>query len=254
MNSQRMKPDSWVVLDNSTAPAYDWSVSKSYPGVIYERVYEPQTIAQQRNRCLEIALEQGADYIVFWDDDDFYPPTRISKGVEVLEKDRESDMSGSSLMYLLLTRENVLMTTGPFNKNHATAATWTIRRSYAEKNKFDPTHVKGEERGFTKDWTAKMIQVPAEDSIVVMGHSRNTVDKSELLRRPTVYLAKIINSDNGKMAFRSRWTVQWGIWKSTFVDEGCAPPQDCNLLEESQSVAIPILHIEETEESAEHHT
>ena len=251
MSAQKMKPDAWVIVDNSSTPAYDWSVAKSYPGVVYERIYEPKTISEQRNRCLEIALREGADYIVFWDDDDYYPPTRISVGVEALAKNPESDIAGSSLMYLLLTRENVLMTTGPFNKDHATAATWTIRRSYAEKNRFNPIRLKGEERDFTNEWTAKMLQVSAEDMIVVMGHGRNTVDKSDLLKRPNVYLAKFVNSDNGKMVFRSRWTVQWDIWKATFVDGVYSPPPECNQLAVSQSVEVPSLHTEETGASAE---
>jgi glycosyltransferase involved in cell wall biosynthesis len=221
--SQTMKPDLWVILDNSTRPADDWSIAKDIPWVVYERVHEERPIGWLRNRCLELALENGAEYIVFWDDDDYYPPTRISSGVTVLEANPDIDMTGSSLMYLLLTRENVLLTTGPFHDAHATAATHTIRRRYAEAHRFDPEKARGEEITFTKGWTAKIRQVPAEETIVVMGHSRNTVDKSQLLARPQMFNAKVINDVNGKMAFRSRWPVQWDLWKRTFVDE--APPK-----------------------------
>jgi len=215
MNMQKLKPDVWVVLDNSTTPAYDWSVAKDYPSVLYERVYEPKTIGALRNRCLEIALEQGADYIVFWDDDDYYPPTRISSGVDALVKHPEGDISAASKMYVLLTRENVLMTVGPYGDRHGTAATYTIRRSYAESHRF-LDKARGEELEFTGHWTAKLIQVPAEESIVVMGHSKNTVDKSDLLKRPQVYLAKVLNADNGKMVVRARWPVPWAVFRTTF--------------------------------------
>jgi glycosyltransferase involved in cell wall biosynthesis len=227
MLSQKCKPDLWIVLDNSTRPADDWAVAKDLPWVLYERVVEEKPIGWLRNRCLELALENGADYIVFWDDDDYYPPTRISSGVEALEADPTLDMTGSSLMYLLLTRENVLMTTGPFHERHATAATHTIRRSYAETHRFDPEKTRGEEITFTKGWTAKIKQIPAEDVIVVMGHTRNTVDKSQLLLRPQTFNAKLINDINGKMAFRARWPVQWDLWKRTFVDEAPALLLDC---------------------------
>jgi hypothetical protein len=126
------------------------------------------------------------------------------------------------MMYLLLTRVNVLMTTGPFNDHHATAATHTIRRRYAETHRFDPTKVRGEEVTFTDGWTAKLKQLPAEDTIVVMGHSRNTVDKSQLLARPQMFNAKVVNDINGKMVFRSRWPVGWDLWRRTFVDEAPA--------------------------------
>lgn len=223
MLSQRLKPDLWVVVDNSTRPAEDWSIAKDLSWVVYDRVYEEKPIGWLRNRCLEIALAQGADYIVFWDDDDYYPPTRVSSGVAALEANPELDMTGSSRMYLLLTRENVLMTTGPFHDNHATAATHTIRRAYAETHRFDPEKTRGEEVTFTKGWTAKIQQVPAEDTIVVMGHCRNTVDKSQLLLRPQMFNARVINDINGKMVFRSRWPVQWDLWKRTFVDAAPSP-------------------------------
>ncbi len=253
MSAQKRQPDLWIVLDNSTTPAEDWSVAKDYPNVLYERVYEPKAIGWMRNRCLELALENGADYIVFWDDDDYYPPTRISSGVDALDAHPEVDMAGSTTMYILLVKENLLMTTGPFHDKHATAATWTIRRSYAEKHRFDPEKMKAEEVGFTDGWKANIHQLKPEDVIVVMGHSRNTVSKAELAVRPKVFAANFVNSDNGRMAFRCRWPVQWDLWKQTFSDEGQAPPPESNSQEMVQTVEVPTLHIEETAKSDEHH-
>lgn len=253
MDAQIRKPDLWIVVDNSNCPAYDWSVAKDCSYVQYHRVHGEKPIGWLRNMCLELALKEGADYIVFWDDDDYYPPTRISTGVNALEKNPTGDISGSSKMYILLTRENVLMTTGPFHDKHATAATWTIRRNYAEKHRFNPEKTRGEELDFTDKWNANIIQVPAEEMIVVMGHSRNTVDKSQLLTNPRTFAAERVNNDNGKMMFRCRWPVQWDIWKSTFSDATRVLPQDYTPSEVLQKVEIPSLHIEETEVSAEHH-
>lgn len=251
MDAQKLKPDVWIVVDNSTTPAEDWSVSQNCSYVEYHRVVGQKPIGELRNICLDLALKAGADYIVFWDDDDYYPPTRISTGVAALEKDPEADISGSSKMYLLQTRENVLMTTGPFHDKHATAATWTIRRNYAEKHRFNPQKTKGEELDFTESWAAKIIQLPAEEMIVVMGHGKNTVDKSPLLKTPQVFLAQTINADNGRMAFRVRWPVQWDIWKSTFSDAGRVQPQVHIPLEVSQTVEVPTLRTEETGVSGE---
>ena len=253
MSSQKMKPDLWVVLDNSTTPAEDWSVAKDYPGVLYERVYEQKPIGWLRNRCLELALENGAEYIVFWDDDDYYPPTRISTGVDALEKNPSAAISGTSKMYILLTDKNVLMTTGPFHDMHATAATLTIRRSYAEAHRFDPTKTKAEEVTFTEGWTAPMVQVTPEDMIVVMGHRRNTVDKSMLADTPSLFRAAFVNSDNGKFAFRAKWPVQWDLWKQTFSGGGCAPPPENSSLETVQTVEVPTLHTGDTGGSVGHH-
>ena len=252
MLSQKLKPDLWIVVDNSTRPADDWVISKELSFVHYHRVFEEKPIGWLRNRCLELALQNGADYIIFWDDDDYYPPTRISSGVEALEADPTLDMTGSSKMYLLLTRENVLMTTGPFNDTHATAATHTIRRSYAEATRFDPEKARGEEITFTKGWTAKLKQVPPEDTIVVMGHTRNTVDKSQLLARPQMFNAKILNDINGKMAFRARWPVAWDLWKRTFVDEAPVQLRDCIPWGAEPPEGLQTPHTEGIEASVEH--
>ena len=216
MDMQSRKPDLWVILDNSSTPAEDWSIAKDRSDVLYERVYGIQPIGWMRNRCLEIALEQGADYIVFWDDDDYYPPTRISSGLKALDANPTADIAGSSRMYLLLTRENIMVEVGPFGDTHATAATWTIRRRYAETHRFVETKTRGEELEFTQEWSANLIQVPAEETIVVLGHGRNTVDKSNLLTRPDLFKMKILNRDNGRMILRSHWPVPWDTFRTTF--------------------------------------
>lgn len=216
MGMQSLKPDIWVILDNSTSPATDWSIARDRPGVLYERVYGIKPIGWMRNRCLEIALAEGADYIVFWDDDDYYPPTRISSGVAALEANPSADIAGSSKMYVLLTRENVMLEVGPFGASHATAATYTIRRRYAEAHRFLETKMRGEELEFTQEWAANLIQVPSEETIVVLGHGRNTVDKSLLLTSPDLFKAKTLNRDNGRMVLRSRWPVPWDTFRTTF--------------------------------------
>lgn len=205
----------WIIVDNSDDPAKDWSVAQG-PRVVYEHVDGDRPVGWMRNRCMELALQHPFEYLVFWDDDDYYPPTRISSGIAALESKPDAEIASSGILYVLLTRENIMMKVGPFHDNHGTAATYTIRRRYVEKNRFDPEKVKGEETSFTHGWTTTMVQVAPEDCMVVMGHAGNTVDKSDLFKRPSLYRAVIVNADNGKMYFRSHWPVQWGMWRTTF--------------------------------------
>jgi glycosyltransferase involved in cell wall biosynthesis len=251
MLMQTRKPDRWIVLDNSTCPAYDWSLAKDFPLVDYHRVYETKTIGALRNLCIEKALEAGAEYIVFWDDDDYYPPQRISCGIEALDRNPDTDIAASSRMYVLLTKENVLMEVGPFGDTHGTAATYTLRRRYVETNRF-PDVSRGEEYTFTNQWTAKMVQVPAETTIVVMGHSRNTVNKSDIFKTPHVFKGTVLNETNGKMAAHVRWPIPWDLFRSTFVDGEYAQLRENTPLAPGYSVLRPNLHIEETGVSGEH--
>lgn len=214
MDDQTLQPDLWIVVDNSTSPEEDWSTLVR-PNVLYERVEGDRPIGWMRNRCLDLALEKGADYILFWDDDDYYPPMRIERGVRALETS-DADLAASSRMYILLIRENAMMTTGPFHETHGTAATYTIRADYARTHRFDEEKRRGEELEFTNNWKAKMKQLVPEETIVVMSHGKNTVDKSQLLTYPRLFMAEIVNDVNGKQVFRSRWTVRWDLFRRTF--------------------------------------
>jgi glycosyltransferase involved in cell wall biosynthesis len=218
MRRQTVKPDRWIVLDN-TQGQDGWTPSEL---TTLHRHLEPLTIAVMRNKCLELALETGCEFIVFWDDDDYYPPERIQTGVEALQAKPMADIAGSSFMYMMLTELNALMSVGPYQGKHATAATWTMRRRYALNNRFDPSRTFGEEASFTHGWNANLIQVDAEKTIVVMGHRGNTVSKTDVFWNPERYLAKVVNNINGKQAFRSRWGLTpelWGLWRTTFSVE-----------------------------------
>lgn len=113
MNRQEMKPDHWIVLDNSDDPTQDWSPAMNHPLVTYIRVPGRRTIGELRNMGLGEAALAKAEYIIFWDDDDYYPPTRISSGVRALEAHPEAQFAGCPEMHVLLTRENILMKVGP---------------------------------------------------------------------------------------------------------------------------------------------
>lgn len=249
---QTQQPTKWIVVDNSSSPAHDWSVAQDLSFVEYHRVHGSYTIGALRNLCLDYALQAGADYIVFWDDDDYYPPERIATGVDALKTTPTAEIAASSRMYVLLTKENILMEVGPYGPSHGTAATYTVRRRYAEANRF-PDRSRGEELGFTREWRAPMVQLPADKTILVMGHSRNTVNKSDIYKTPQVFQARVLNDSNGKMSVRTRWPLPWGLFRSTFVDGEYTRLRESSPEVLSPTEAHPTPHTEETEASSGHH-
>ena len=73
-----------------------------------------------------------------------------------------------------------------------------------------------------------MAVVAPEDSILVMGHSRNTVNKSQVGKEPRKFVASTLNSANGKMVARMKWFATsevWDMWKTTFFDASNTPLQ-----------------------------
>jgi glycosyltransferase involved in cell wall biosynthesis len=83
-----------VVLDDGAVPAAD--AIPDDPRIRYERLDKRLTVGAKRNLACERA--QG-DVIVHWDDDDWYPPSRVTEQVRAL-MDRPADVCGTSrLLY-----------------------------------------------------------------------------------------------------------------------------------------------------------
>jgi len=208
----------WIVVDNSDTPEQSWEVSQTHPKVKYTHVDGKRPIGELRNICIQEALFTDADYIAFWDDDDFYVPHRFSHALKVLAE-KDCEYVGCSLLYVLLVRENVLVQVGPYGENHSTAASWVMRRSYAEQNRFDSLALKAEETSFMRNWRTKMAMIEPTDCILVMGHSSNTCNKSQVRTKAAQFMSKDVNACNGKMVARMQWFKSPAVWaqfQSTF--------------------------------------
>ena len=216
----------WIVVDNSDTPEQSWDVSQTHPKVKYTHVDGKRPIGELRNICIQEALYTDADYIAFWDDDDFYVPHRFSHAVKVLAE-KDCEYVGCSLLYVLLVRENVIVQVGPYGENHSTAASWVMRRSYAEKNRFDDSALKGEETSFMRNWRTKIAMIEPTDCILVMGHSSNTCNKSQVRTKAAQFMSKDVNACNGKMVARMQCFKSPAVWaqfQSTFSAASSGKP------------------------------
>jgi hypothetical protein len=123
------------------------------------------------------------------DDDDYYPPDRISHAVEVLRNNPKALCAGSSAMFIHFKHINKMLQFGPYGPNHATAATFAFRKELLKITKFDESSCVAEERKFLKDYTIPFVQLDTCKSILVFSHSHNSFDKKELLKQmpnPTI--------------------------------------------------------------------
>ena len=205
----------WLIVDNSDDEDKCWKSIKDVASVplTYIRLdKEKHPIGYLRNVCVDEALKLSPKYIAFWDDDDYYPAQRISKSVEALERDSQYDIVGCEVMPVFLSRENALMETGPYGKNHSTAATYLFRASICNGRRFDEKAIKAEEGSFTRDWTLPMAMLPAKDILLVIGHQHNTVNKSQMLENPAKFAGRITNTDNAKNIVRFQWMKDKELW------------------------------------------
>ncbi|HEY6136566.1 MAG TPA: glycosyltransferase [Thermoanaerobaculia bacterium] len=88
-----------IVVDDGSDPIAD--LLPSNPHIAYVRLAERKSVGWKRNFACEHAR---GEIIVHWDDDDWYPPSRVRMQVAAL-RERGGDVCGSSIIWYL-DREN----------------------------------------------------------------------------------------------------------------------------------------------------
>jgi len=164
-------PLEWIIVDDGDDKIED--LVKDIPFVRYYAV-EKMTIGAKRNL---IHKYTKGDVLIYIDDDDYYPPQRIE---HVLESLNNSLICGSSIMYIYFSNLNKIYKFGPYGPNHATAATFGIKRELLNQTAYN-NDKKGEEKFFLKKWTIPLEQMDPKKTILVIAHDMNTVDKNQLL-------------------------------------------------------------------------
>jgi hypothetical protein len=118
------------------------------------------------------------------DDDDYYPPERISHAVDKLQENREAMCAGSSEIYIYFKHLKQMKQFGPYGPTHATAGTFAFRAELLKTSRYEETAAVAEERAFLKDYTVPFVQLDPMKTILVFSHEHNTFDKRKLLANP----------------------------------------------------------------------
>lgn len=169
----------WLIMDDGRDKVEDLftEAAKTIPNIRYIRKDEKMRIGAKRNALNKVA--QGT-IIVAMDDDDYYPPDRVSSVIEAFKNNPKINIAGSSEMNMYYLDTKKVYTIGPYHKNHATNGTMAWRKSYSDTHKYDEFVTKAEEGTFLQEFKHPMIQLNPLSTILVICHTDNTVDKSEL--------------------------------------------------------------------------
>ena len=190
----------WVIIDDGTDPIED--LVSQHPCVRYFKHADKLSLGKKRNMMHERA--QG-EIIVYMDDDDYYPPERVSHAVETLLHHRKKrtgvKLVGSSEMYIYFKGsshqgegqsqgqgecqgEGQMVQFGPYGPNHATAATFAFWKDLLKTMNlaYEEDACLAEERAFLRGYTVPMAQLDPMKVILVFSHEHNTFDKRMLLK------------------------------------------------------------------------
>lgn len=169
----------WIIVDDGTDKIED--IVKDHPLVKYFKYDEKMPLGKKRNIMHQKA---HGSIIVYMDDDDYYPPERVSHAVEMLIKNPEALCAGSSEMYIYFKDIDKMIQFGPYGPNHATAGTFAFRKELLCEHKYNNDACLAEEREFLKGYTVPFVQLDPMKAILVFSHRHNTFDKRTLLNDP----------------------------------------------------------------------
>jgi hypothetical protein len=177
----------WIIVDDGTDPIED--LVSHHPCVRYFKLADKISLGKKRNLMHEKA--QG-EIIVYMDDDDYYPPERVSHAVTTLLDHRKRKtgikLAGSSEMCIHFKgfggSEGQMVQFGPYGPNHATAATFAFWKNLLSSMRlsYEEDACLAEERAFLRGYTVPMAQLDPMKVILVFSHEHNTFDKRMLLK------------------------------------------------------------------------
>ena len=173
----------WIIIDDGTDPIED--LVKHIPEVKYFKYDKKMTLGKKRNTMHH---KSSGEILVYMDDDDYYPPERVSHAVEMLQQNPNALCAGTSEMHIYFKHIQKMYQFGPYGPNHTTAATMAFRRQLLSQTKYDENACLAEEKHFLKNYTIPFVQLEPTKSILVISHMHNSFDKKRMLDEPDQYV------------------------------------------------------------------
>lgn len=166
----------WIIIDDGTDPILD--LVQNIKQVKYTYYKEKMLLGRKRNlmhnKC-------SGDIIIYMDDDDYYPPERISHAVKTLQDNPTYLIAGCSEMHVYFDSMKKMYRCGPYKEYHSTAATFAFRRELLKETSYNNENALAEEKHFLKNYTIPLKQLDSLKSIIVFSHKHNSLNKEKLL-------------------------------------------------------------------------
>ena len=166
----------WIIIDDGTDKIED--LVCDIPQVKYFKYEDKMVLGKKRNLMHEKSI---GDILIYMDDDDYYPPERVSHAVNMLLTHPKALCAGSSEIYIYFKHINQMYQFGPYGPNHATAGTFAFKKELLNNNRYDDSAALAEEKVFLNDYTVPFVQLEPKKTILVFSHEHNTFDKKTLL-------------------------------------------------------------------------
>jgi hypothetical protein len=167
-----------IILDDSDNNNEDIINDSKLENVKYIYSEEKIKLGKKRNILNEMAINNKAEYIICFDDDDYYTQDKVSYTIRMMIS-RKSLISGCTTIYVYYTSLKKIYKFGPYNNNHCTNGTMAYHINFILKNnrKYDDESIKSEEKYFLNNFSENILQLEPLKNILCISHKTNTVDK-----------------------------------------------------------------------------
>lgn len=163
---------------------YDDSKNETFPGIcddniryIYDNQRRP--LGEKRNKLN--ALAKG-DIIVWFDDDDYYFPERISKTVSALNSS-SLEIVGCKYTLLYDSSQSKRIFKITHQHNYTQNNIMAYKKQYLKKHKYCDSDNYDEEKYFTNNYSPNTIMMNGIDLCIHIAHKKNTITKSRFFKR-----------------------------------------------------------------------
>ena len=170
----------WIIIDDGFDSIEDIIKEANIPQIKYFRYEEKISLGKKRNLMHE---KSSGEILVYMDDDDYYPPTRVKHAVEKLRNNSKALCAGSSVIHVYFKHIKKIIEFGPYGPNHATTGTFAFKRELLEQTSYEEHAALAEEKHFLKNYTVPFVQLDPKQTILVFSHLHNTFDKKKLLEQ-----------------------------------------------------------------------
>lgn len=173
----------WIIIDDGSDKIEDLinEIKNNKFNIKYFKLDHKLSLGEKRNLMHEKSI---GEFLVYMDDDDFYPSQRVSHAITMLETHPSALCAGSSEIYIYFKHIEKMYQFGPYGDKHATAGTFAFRRKLLQNHRYNNNAALAEEKEFLNNYTVPFVQLDPMKVILVVSHEHNTFDKKKLLINP----------------------------------------------------------------------
>ena len=158
----------WIIVDDSENDELSGIIPND-PRIKYYHITEHLTVGKKRNIAIE---KTSTDYIIFMDDDDYYPSCSVYSRVKTLLSYPNFDLVGTNelIMHDMFSGQSAIV---KGNSTYISEASMGFKKSFWMQRKFPEDSLMGEGSIFCKDRYNKIIVIPSFFIIFALTHGNN---------------------------------------------------------------------------------